>query len=84
MAVGYQAVLGCEFGVLRVLIERVDPSVADGNTLQVDLGVVHELELARDIRNVVACEALTSDVDFSPLELRVLHHKVMQEVVEVI
>ena len=45
---------------------------------------MHELKFARNVGNVVASVALSSDVNVTALELGILNHEVVQEVVEVI
>ena len=79
MPVGDQVVLSGEPRVCGVLIEGVDPSVSDCHTLQVHPGIVVELQVACNVRNVVAGVALTSYVEGSMLVLRVLVHEVVEE-----
>ena len=73
-----------EFWILRVLVERINPPVADSETSQVDPRILCELQSSRNVGNIVAGEALSSQVDLSSLEFRILLHEVVQEKVKVI
>ena len=68
----------------HVLIERVDPAISNGDTLQVDPFIVHQLKFARNIWDVMSGKTFSSYVEVPSLELRVLDHEIVQEVVEII
>ena len=84
VAVGDQAVHGCKVRILRVLIERIDPAIADSKAAQVDPRVFFQLQSASNIGNIVASIALTSDVNLTAAVLGVLSREVVQEVVEIL
>jgi len=73
----------CKLRVRRKLVERIYPSVSNSDTSKVDPRVFFQLQFARNVWYVVTGVALTSDIDFTTFEFRVLDHKVVQEVVKV-
>ena len=74
-----QVVFSSKPWVGRVLIERINPSIPDGHTLKVYPRIVVELEVAGNVRNVVASVTLTSYVEGPLLVLRILVHEVVEE-----
>lgn len=69
--------------VLQVLIEGIDPAVADGEACKVDPRIILELEGACHDGDVVASEALTGDDNLTTAEFRVLNHEIVEEDVEI-
>ena len=84
MAKRDQVVRRSEMCILWILVHRIDPAIANGETSQVDPWIGFELYFASYVWNIVSCVAFASEVDFSALVLWVLRHEVVQEVVEVL
>ena len=84
MTVGDQTVYGCEVRILRVLVKRVHPAIANGKAAQVDPRIFFELQSTSNVGNVVASVALARNVNLATLVLRVFCHEVVQEVIEVL
>ena len=75
---------GCKVRVLRILVDRVNPAVADSDSSEVDPRIVLDLQTTCDVRDIVASITFTSQVDFTPLKLWVLRHKVVKEIVKIL
>ena len=84
MTVRYQIVVRGEFRIRHILVEGINPAISDSDACQVYPLIVHQLQFASDVWNIMASIALSSDVDVSALELGILDHEVVQKVVEVV
>jgi hypothetical protein len=77
-----QTVLMSELGILRILHIRIDPTVSDSNTLEIEAERARRDFLNKVIskgRNVMPGVALTSDIEIATLIFGVLFKEAIQE-----
>ena len=84
MPLGYQIVLSGKFGVCRVLVEGIDPTVSDCETCNIDPGILSDLDCASNHGDVVTGIRLSCDENFAAFVLGVLVHEVVKEHKEVL
>merc|ERR1712060_66662 len=84
MPLGYQIVLSGKFGVCRVPVEGIDPTVSDCEASNVDPGILSDLDSASNHRDVVTGIRLSCDENFAAFVLGVLVHEVVKEHKEVL
>ena len=75
---------GSKVRVLRILVDRVNPTITDGDTAQIDPWISLLLYAAGNVWNIVARIAFSRQVDLAPLKLWVLCHEVVEEIIEIL